>query len=318
MERTGLTPLERLFIGLPSHFFADGIDRDGDYSLIPFKYLPSIRLHDGPLRFPIPLLLSPQKVWPLVIGLMTEDGGLEPALRVVFREQPGVFVDVGVNFGQSLIKCKSVDPGCPYVGFEPNVNCCKLVEDLIVINDIANAHVLPVALWNDEGVRPFFSRFRLGDPTASIMEDYRPSGFFSNSQKIYSATGDSVIESLKCGRVSMIKIDVEGGEPEVLEGLVKTIQRDRPYIYFEVLANTEWPIQSSGLSLTSEQIAFREARYLQLEEFFRDINYEFVEATNDGQLVPRSRIQPDRKIGLSNYLAGPSGSSILAGGSLRI
>lgn len=246
-------------------------------------------------------------------------GGLETALRAVLRERPGVFVDVGVNFGQSLITCKSVDSACPYVGFEPNVNCCKLVEDMIFINDIENAHVVPVALWNAEGVRPFFSRFRLGDPTASILEAYRPDGFFSNSQKIFVVTGDSVVDSLECGRVSMIKIDVEGGEPEVLEGLVRTITRDRPYIYFEALpADTESVIQGSGFSFTSEQIAFRERRLRQLACFFRNMHYEFVEATEDGQLVPRSTIQPDRKIGLSNYLAGPKGSSVLAGGNLRI
>lgn len=170
MEKSELSRLQQLFIGVSTSLFADGIERDGDYSLIPFKYDPSLRLHDRPLRMPIPLLSSPHKLWPLVVDLMRGDGGLETALRAVLRERPGVFVDVGVNFGQSLITCKSVDSACPYVGFEPNVSCCKLVEDMILINDIENAHVVPVALWNAEGVRPFFSRFRLGDPTASILE----------------------------------------------------------------------------------------------------------------------------------------------------
>lgn len=51
---------------------------------------------------------------------------------------------------------------------------------------------------------------------------------------IDAAPLDEILQELKVEKVKLIKIDVEGEEKEVVEGLVSTIERYRPIIVLEV------------------------------------------------------------------------------------
>ena len=52
---------------------------------------------------------------------------------------------------------------------------------------------------------------------------------------------DRLVAAERVGKVELLKIDVEGTEPQVLQGMRLTLQRDRPVIFAEVLpgARTE-------------------------------------------------------------------------------
>jgi hypothetical protein len=47
-------------------------------------------------------------------------------------------------------------------------------------------------------------------------------------------TLDSIVKKLKISRIDVVKIDVEGAEIKVLEGMVDTIRRFKPYMLVEV------------------------------------------------------------------------------------
>ena len=55
--------------------------------------------------------------------LLQDEPWMFPLLGALLRQFPGVFVDVGVNVGQTLTKVKAIEPGRSYVGFEPNPVC---------------------------------------------------------------------------------------------------------------------------------------------------------------------------------------------------
>jgi len=44
-------------------------------------------------------------------------------LKKILLLKDGVFIDIGMNLGQTLIKLKCVDPNIRYFGFEPNPGC---------------------------------------------------------------------------------------------------------------------------------------------------------------------------------------------------
>lgn len=67
-------------------------------------------------------------------------------------------------------------------------------------------------------------------------------------------------------RVDLIKIDVQGGEPAVLEGAKQLIERDRPILIVEAVA--EWPSTKHIRTL--------------LQEY----NYELFGVTKNGELCP--------------------------------
>ncbi len=61
-----------------------------------------------------------------------------------------------------------------------------------------------------------------------------------NQIMIDVAVGDEVIEALNLKqRISLIKIDAEGHEPFVVEGLRKTISANQPIVYWEAFNKEE-------------------------------------------------------------------------------
>lgn len=61
---------------------------------------------------------------------------------------------------------------------------------------------------------------------------FRDDSFYKWSKPILAMPGDD----LSIDDISVIKIDVEGSELEVLQGLIETIDKFSPFILFEVLS----------------------------------------------------------------------------------
>lgn len=145
----------------------------------------------------------------------------------------GHFIDVGMNLGQTLGKVLTVDQNRHYVGFEPQVFACAMVGLFIKQNGLKNCTTLPIGLSNENGVKSFFS-MGTADTMASLYD--RKGAERSNIQV---RVGDEVIQELGIEAICAIKIDVEGVELEVIEGLSATIGKFQPQIIFEVLPNFE-------------------------------------------------------------------------------
>src|SRR5687768_15578700 len=62
-----------------------------------------------------------------------KEGWMQKVLDSLNRitNSKGVFVDVGVNIGQTLIKVKSLTTHWDYIGFEPNPNCLQYLYALV-------------------------------------------------------------------------------------------------------------------------------------------------------------------------------------------
>ena len=88
-------------------------------------------------RFRIPVVNG---IWPKNFG----EKWMSVLIRKLLRASPGVFVDIGVNTGQTLLKVKSIDDQVQYVGIEPNSVCINYVHRLIVENTFQNAEIVPV------------------------------------------------------------------------------------------------------------------------------------------------------------------------------
>ena len=109
--------------------------------------------------------------------------------------------------------------------FEPNpVTYEKLIEN---INNIKNTHIHNMAVGNSEGILKFKSN---GSMTKVVsLETKESSDIFS----INTNTLDNFAESLTEKHISLLKIDVEGFEKEVLEGarnILSNQQVDMVYV----------------------------------------------------------------------------------------
>lgn len=112
-------------------------------------------------------------------------------------DREGHFIDVGARLGEVLVDQQSAVPTLRYVGFEPDPARAQYVSDLIRMNSLSSAQVLPTALT--EG-----------------------------------AAFDEIRATVAPGRVRLVNIRVGGAEAEVLWGMRATLRTDRPVLLGEV------------------------------------------------------------------------------------
>lgn len=157
-------------------------------------------------------------------------------LRRQLESRPGVFIDVGVNVGQTLLKILAIDRQRAYIGFEPQIACCYDVGGFLRLNGLSNATVLPIALSDSNKISTFYSRDQY-DEMASLID--QPDSYGGNllPMHVQARVGDEVLNELMVHEICAIKIDVEGAELSVLNGLKETLRTKRPSIILEVLPN---------------------------------------------------------------------------------
>lgn len=147
----------------------------------------------------------------------------------------GAVLDVGVNVGLYLVKLRALDSKRTYIGFEPNPFCNYYVQELIRINRFANAQVLPVALSAENRIGKLLASSR-DDGGASILEDIKTGQDVSFSVDAFFWRGDDLVSQLVCEEgIGIVKIDVEGAENKVINGLRDTIRTYRPILYCEIV-----------------------------------------------------------------------------------
>ena len=156
-------------------------------------------------------------------------------LEPILASCSGSVVDVGVNVGQTLVKVKAIDPGRAYVGFEPNPSCVYYVRELIRVNGLTDCTVVPVGLFTHDGVLALLMIVDNSvDSAASLIATLRPPEYVRRVVHVPVMRYETISGYLQ-ETVSVIKIDVEGAELEVMQTLAPLIERDRPVILLEIL-----------------------------------------------------------------------------------
>ncbi|WP_435347065.1 FkbM family methyltransferase [Haloarchaeobius sp. HRN-SO-5] len=141
-------------------------------------------------------------------------------------ESDDVFYDIGSNAGvYSCLVGTALDSG-QVVSFEPHSGIFDVLESNIEKNDVP-ATLYNVALSNRDGEATMVVRGQTGHQLASGEDD--------GTIQIETKRGDSLVDSDGLAPPDVCKIDVEGAEYLVIEGLEETLARsDCRVIYCEV------------------------------------------------------------------------------------
>jgi FkbM family methyltransferase len=195
---------------------------------------------------------------------------MAPALDALLRARRGPLVDVGANTGHTLKKLFSVQPDRAYWGFEPQPEAVARLLEFATAKSLRECEILPVALSDKAGFLRLH-RNRGTDPTASLIPDFRPNDYHRDGIFVPTVRGDTALEQLGVREVSVLKIDVEGAELEVLRGLSDTCRRERPSILLEVLPNF---LFTTGAQLPPDIVTYRDGRLRELDALLGDLEYE--------------------------------------------
>jgi len=195
-----------------------------------------VGLPDAPGGGPTPAPLSIECPKYMFIPYKLEESGLgayEPFgldcfLALVEAAPPGAVFDIGANVGLYGLLASAYSDRVVHC-FEPAPDTAGVARATAAANGL-DVTVAEIALGNDTGRATLYLSDST-DSSNSLNPDFRP---HSGEIDVPVETIDDYVA--RTGVVpSLIKIDTETTEPEVLAGAVKTIRDHRPWIMTEVL-----------------------------------------------------------------------------------
>ena len=154
-----------------------------------------------------------------------------PTARVIAEllKPNETFIDVGANSGFfTLLASIRVGPSGRVLSFEPVPSMHKRLLENISVNGMNNVSVQNVALSNVEGALPMFE----GPEGHKGISSLRHIENSSATLEVKTLPLDSFSDTLSS--VKLIKIDVEGAEQLVLEGMTNILNKYHPYLVIEI------------------------------------------------------------------------------------
>ena len=147
------------------------------------------------------------------IGVVSYGRGFVNRVKILERtyflnqidfEDGDIFLDCGANVGDIKLCFRFNNTNIEYIGFEPSP-----VEFECLKHNVAPSKAFNVGLWKSEGVLPFYVSPQMAD--SSFIE---PTKYDEIIQIPVKRLEEFITKPVKC-----LKLEAEGGEPEVLEGI---------------------------------------------------------------------------------------------------
>jgi FkbM family methyltransferase len=184
-------------------------------------------LEDGPIRWQgFPGNVVDNMIWHF--GLYERAECLLAA--ELLKATGGGYLDVGANFGNHAFflaphatEVHAVEP------WPPAVQRFRAIEAL---NDQPHVHLHEVGYSNEAGSLPFYPPPEGSFVVGTFAEDFAVEG--SEPIQLPLVVPDEHLEEVGAGRFGLIKVDIEGYERLALEGMQRTLERDRPVVMFEL------------------------------------------------------------------------------------
>lgn len=204
------------------------------------------------------------------------DRGVVRTFTNLAKQADGCILDIGANCGIfSLLAC-AVNRNVNVIAWEP----VSMLRERVLLNAAENGFETRIE------VRSAAVGSRAGETTFYLHPDPTQGGFTDSSGSgtpltVQVEAIDDIVPQTR--RVGLIKIDVEGHEPDALAGLSRILSTDRPPVIFECLHSTPW----------------RESQWERLSGIFTAHGYGLKAVSEDGGLIDTKQFIT----GTTNYLA---------------
>jgi FkbM family methyltransferase len=181
-----------------------------------------------------------------------------------------VMVDCGANAG--LFTCLAASRSVPAIAVEPSAfNLSVLYRNLRENNFASSIEVYPVALGAQAGIAPLYGRGQ----GASLVAGWGGTPTF-DSNLVSVLPLDAILGRRFEGKRVLLKIDVEGGEWNLLQGATNVLKQ-RPRVLME-------------LSLSTNQPNGRHPRFREILDLFWTMNYQIAPAGSPEEQITPSRV----------------------------
>jgi len=202
-----------------------------------------------------------------IMDKKTWEPNLVKAIYELFNESRThnkVFIDCGANIGFFSLLCSSL--GCSVYSIEMDKLLCKDIKSNFKLNEFKNIKIINKALSNKNDEKLYYAIRKENNRGSQLIVDNITNNLSS------SITLDKIIEENKIEEVFLIKIDVEGYEKNVLEGLCKNFGKVKYFIVelAKKIIKEEDVIKIVEIFLEKDYIIYDLQYYNQIKNF--DIN----------------------------------------------
>lgn len=216
-------------------------------------------------------------------GLKFNAAFSNPAYALGTNEQPvqailaehlqngSVFYDIGANVGFfTVIGAKLVGPDGRVHAFEPVPENVACIRHNIAINNFRNVQVWQNAVSDISGPGELqLAHYSGGSALATVAPPPDLKGLIS----VDLVTVDELVQQQEVKPPTVVKIDVEGAEIQVLRGMRQTIKRYRPVLLYEIDDNDATSFHQKQ-SACDNFIKGHNYRLTRLGDSYPDINWK--------------------------------------------
>lgn len=180
--------------------------------------------------------------------------------HVELKDDDVVF-DVGANIGSMALGFAQQLPRGHVYAFEPTDFAFSKILNNLALNPHLAKRITPVQFFlsdqtkSDHEIQAYAS-WKVDGSAANIHRLH--GGAVKSAQSVPAVTLDDYCSINRIQRVDLIKIDTDGHELKVLRGARRTVEKNRPYIIFEI-----------GLYILKEQ----KIEFEQIYRYFAGYNY---------------------------------------------
>lgn len=188
-------------------------------------------------------------------------------------ENNSIFWDIGANVGSYSIYAAKRHPGLKVFSFEPSIENTYLLNRNISSNNLQKQAVaFPLALSDKAGMQLFqHITIQIGGALNSFGADYSFDGKpreFKESYNVFGVRGDDVPPMFGVPLPNYIKIDVDGIEHLILDGLSSVLSAPTVRSVLVEL-NMEFAEQRQLAIKACESAGLRLLEYKHSDEFFK-------------------------------------------------
>lgn len=173
-----------------------------------------------------------------------------------FLGEGEVFWDIGSNFGLHAVSVKLNSPETRVIAFEPNPIMATAILRNANLNNV-KIEVLSLALSGAREIHDLFIN-NSGNPGMSTLSPWSE-GHYDLKVQICSERGDQLVSSKKIPQPTIIKIDTEGFEEKIADGMQAVLRNNslKTIIFEAEKKSTEETNSKASLFTIIEQAGFQ-------------------------------------------------------------
>ncbi|MBB3859410.1 FkbM family methyltransferase [Novosphingobium hassiacum] len=169
------------------------------------------------------------------------EGQFEKRFQQLFEKylpENAVVFDIGANIGLVSIIAAKIRPGSRVYSFEAGAHVCEVLKENVANNYLSNVFPQHCAVADFDGSISFIENSAYGHAVEGGSSNDDGSTVAVPCFRI-----DSLVQKFSPQGVDLIKLDIEGFEPQALKGAIATISDFDPVFLMEI---NPWCIENYG------------------------------------------------------------------------